>query len=294
MMWRGPPVSERSVVGRGRDRERHYSSDLAIAEPRRQLYNRRLSMDVGYPRYPPPSAHPYYEWDESYDSTSSINQRRDDRTRAAPSFYDKVEKKHGASSISFDNARSKLFAQLGQAEGFYQTFLDEFDSEVSSIKKYANDEILRQLWSRRIGDPASRRDSVTSEDLVTEWEKQSKKPLEKFEIQASKVKLRLYKAATADIAVPKSAKDESNMDSAKLLQDKIETAGEGIRKLLRKVYRSREYCCELLKELQQLKDLVDPAKSQSHDDEHGHGLDGADDSYDQPSGDYPDQNEVVY
>ncbi|KFY23023.1 hypothetical protein V493_06152 [Pseudogymnoascus sp. VKM F-4281 (FW-2241)] len=234
-----------------------------------------MSMNVGYPRFPnprefpPPPGYPYYEWDEFYDPQPPTGPRHDHhphpqpRPRRGP--HVEREKAHEDHTGNFDNACAKLFQQLEQAEQFYQNFQQEFDNEVTSIKKYAGDSILRELWSRRIGVPSSRRDSIKSEDEVNEWEDQLRKPCQKFKIQATKLDMCLQKAAAAVIPIPKSRKDETSVDSAKLLQDKIETSGEGILCLLSKVYRSRQYCSELVKELGQLKTLVDPQKLQDGD-----------------------------
>lgn len=230
-------------------------------------------MNVGYPRFPTPSEHPpppgypYYEWDEFYDPQPLTGPRHDRRPRPRRDSHVEREKTHEDHAANFDGACAKLFQQLEQAEQFYQNFQQEFDNDVTSIKKYAGDGILRELWSRRIGVPSSRRDSIKSEEEVNEWEDQLRKPCQKFRIQATKLDMCLQKAATALIPIPKSRKDETSVDSAKLLQDKIETSGEGIRRLLGKVYRSRQYCSELVKELGQLKSLVDPQKPQEYDEQ---------------------------
>jgi hypothetical protein len=230
-------------------------------------------MNVGYPRfpnpseYPPPPGYPYYEWDEFYDPQPPAGPRHDHRPRPRRDSHVEREKAHEDDAANFGSACGRLFQQLEQAEQFYQNFQQEFDNEITSIKKYAGDGILRELWSRRIGVPSSRRDSIKSEEEVTEWEDQLRKPCQKFRIQATKLDMCLQKVATATIPIPKSRKDETSVDSAKLLQDKIETSGEGIRGLLAKVYRSRQYCSELVKELGQLKTLVDPQKSQGFDEQ---------------------------
>lgn len=255
---------------RGRDRERSFFSDLTIGEPRRPHDNRRPSMNVGYPRfpnpseYPPPPGYPYYEWDEFYDPQPPAGPRHGHRPRPRRDSHVEREKPNEDHTANFDGACAKLYQQLEQAEQFYQNFQQEFDNEVTSIKKYAGDGILRELWSRRIGLPSSRRDSIKSEEEVNEWEDQLRKPCQKFRIQATKLDMCLQKTATAVIPFPKSRNDETSVDSAKLLQDKIETSGEGIRCLLSKVYRSRQYCSELVKELGQLKSLVDPQKPQEY------------------------------
>ncbi|KFY25853.1 hypothetical protein V491_01566 [Pseudogymnoascus sp. VKM F-3775] len=270
MMWRGSPVPDsRSVTAiRGRDRERSFFSDLTIGETRRPHDNRRVSMNVGYPRfpnppeYPPSPGYPCYEWEEYYDLPPPAGPRPDHRPRPRRDSNAESEKRHDDHTTDFEGACAKLFQQLEHAEQFYENFQQEFDNEVASINKYAGDGILRELWSRRIGVPSTRRDSIKSEDEVNEWENQLRKPCQKFRIQATKLDMCLQKAATAMIPIPKSRKDETSVDSAMLLQDKIETSGEGIRCLLSKVYRSRQYCSELVKELGQLKSLVDPQKEQ--------------------------------
>ncbi|OBT44793.1 hypothetical protein VE00_04944 [Pseudogymnoascus sp. WSF 3629] len=275
MMWRGSIAPDRHSVmaTRGGDRGRSFFSDLTIGESRRPPDNRRTSMNVGYPRfpnpseYPPPPGYPYYEWDEFYDPQPPAGPRHDHRPRPRRDSHVEREKAHEDDAANFGSACGKLFQQLEQAEQFYQNFQQEFDNEITSIKKYAGDGILRELWSRRIGVPSSRRDSIKSEEEVTEWEDQLRKPCQKFRIQATKLDMCLQKVATATIPIPKSRKDETSVDSAKLLQDKIETSGEGIRGLLAKVYRSRQYCSELVKELGQLKTLVDPQKSQGFDEQ---------------------------
>jgi hypothetical protein len=226
-------------------------------------------MNVGYPKYPtpsdypPPSGYPYHEWEDFYDSPST-GPHHDNRPQPRRDSHE-GEKTHQVPTANFDSACTKLFQQLEQAEQFYQNFQQEFDNEVSSIKKYAGDGILRQLWSRRIGIPLCRRDSMKSEDEVKEWEDQLRKPCQRFRIQATKLDMSLQKAANAAITIPKSTNEETSVDSARLLQDKIETAGVGIRCLLGKVYRSREYCFELVKELGHLKTLVDPQNSQEYE-----------------------------
>lgn len=268
-----PPDCRAMTATRGRERERSFFSDLTIGEPRRPPDHRRTSMNVGYPRfpnpseYPPPQGYPFYEWGEVYDPQPPPGPRHEHRPRQRHDSHAEREKTHEDHNGNFDSACAKLFQQLEQAEQFYQNFQQEFDNEVTSIKKYAGDGILRELWSRRIGVPSSRRDSMKSEEEVNEWEDQLQKPCQKFRIQATKLDMCLQKAATAVIPIPKSRKDETSVDSAKLLQDKIETSGEGIRCLLGKVYRSRQYCSELVKELGQLKALVDPQKPQEYDEQ---------------------------
>jgi len=270
MIFRSPLIPEWPVSARGgRGREGDYFSDLTSAEqPRRYPYRRRPSMDIGYPRYPPGPPHPFYEWEETYDPAASPGQRHERRVRDMSNGWEEGERRHDRDSVDFDKACNKLFKQLEHAEAFYQKFQQDFDSDVTAIKKYAGDDILKQLWSRRIGVPG-RRDSMSSEDLIVEWEEHLKKPCEKFGIMGKKIESCLEKTAAAEIVVPRSSRDESTMDSAKLLQDKIETAGEGIRNLLRKVYRSREYCSKLLKELDELKTLVKSRNSPDAEDEFG-------------------------
>ena len=269
---------------RGRERERSFFSDLTIGEPRRPSDHRRQSMNVGYLRfptpsdYPPPPGYPYYEWDEFYDPQPPTGPRHDHRPRPRRESLVERERAPEDHTANFDSACTKLFQQLEQAEQFYQNFQQEFDNEVTSIKKYAGDSILRELWSRRIGVPSSRRDSIKSEEEVNRWEDQMRKPCQKFRIQATKLDMCLHKAATAMIPISKSTKDETTVDSAKLLQDKIETSGEGIRCLFGKVYRSRQYCSELVKELGQLKALVDPQKPQEYDEQED-GFGGGDVEY---------------
>lgn len=277
MMWRGGSMAPDRRSARGRDRERSFFSDLTIGEPRRPHDNRRTSMNVGYQRfpnpseYPPPPVYPYYEWDEFYDPQPPPGPRHDHRPRPRRGSHVEREKTHEDHTANFDSACAKLYQQLEQAEQFYQNFQQEFDNEVTSIKKYAGDGVLRELWSRRIGLPSSRRDSIKSEEEVNEWEDQLRKPCHKFRIQATKLDMCLQKTATAVVPIPKSRNDEMSVDSAKLLQDKIETSGEGIRCLLGKVYRSRQYCCELVKELGQLKSLIDPQKPQEYAEQQRNG-----------------------
>ncbi|OBT69863.1 hypothetical protein VE03_00531 [Pseudogymnoascus sp. 23342-1-I1] len=266
------PDRRSMTATRGQDRDRSFFSDLTIGDPRRPPDHRRMLMNVGHPRFPNPSEYPPppgypYEWDEFYDPQPPAGPRHDHRPRPRRDSHAEREKTHEDNTANFESACAKLFHQLEQAEQFYQNFQQEFDNEVTSIKKYAGDGILRELWSRRIGVPSSRRDSIKSEEEVNEWEDQLRKPCQKFRLQATKLDMCLKKAATAMIPTPKSRKDETSVDSAKLLQDKIETSGEGIRSLLGKVYRSRQYCSELVKELGQLKALVDPQKPQDYDEQ---------------------------
>jgi hypothetical protein len=160
-------------------------------------------------------------------------------------------------SSSFVSAIKQLHKEIEAAEQVYFTFHSKFESDISNIKAYASQEILADLWDMKInGGRIDGRRSRRNEDGGTEVESR----IEEFESTGTKILNALDAAISARFSdVSRLSKNNDDLfDTARRFQRKIYVAGEQIDELLSKASRSREYCKNLVHELDFLKELVNP------------------------------------
>ncbi len=161
-------------------------------------------------------------------------------------------------------AMKELHKQIGKAETFYRDFQSEFDSDTSSLKNYANQELFKQLWvSKIVGkmDPLMREGEDDDPYSNSREEDDDEK-----EYQKKFGDMRRDMTAALKAAVASTMKGNvRNLEKAERLLDKVETAHRQIEPLLEAASKEKRHCKDLLVELDQLKNLVNPEADNNKD-----------------------------
>lgn len=166
-------------------------------------------------------------------------------------------------NISFGKGLKKLFRQILQAEKLYGNFRSEYDSDISGVTKYANEDILNKLWISKVKGKKNPGDYEGSHGQAVE-DAFLASPAEKFDAMSDKVSDALSGALDSfREETPQSRKQIPRVEAARRMAQKVGTASEQILDLLESAARGREYCSALLSELGLLKTLIDPNTEQN-------------------------------
>ncbi|XXH03039.1 hypothetical protein Hte_009429 [Hypoxylon texense] len=150
-------------------------------------------------------------------------------------------------------AAKHLASQIKESKEFWTMFQRWFDREVTEIKPYAGDNIIQQLWRKKIEHESKLR----TDDIQIH---------QQFSFQQMKLEAcvdQINKAATVfNECLP--GKDHSNHNSRQLALDKIRAAGSLVLKLAARSALNNSACTDLVTEASSLEKLVDPESSDAH------------------------------
>jgi len=157
----------------------------------------------------------------------------------------------------FGRAMRRLHEQTERARDFYNNIMDEFDQDItSSVKKYATEEVLAELWQNKINGKRDPRISVDDGEEDETFRETKGKVADMKRDLSNALLLALH--STIRHGREESVRNKARRDTAKRLLRKVETANALILDLLGQVRGGREHCVALVSELDELKALIDP------------------------------------
>lgn len=142
-------------------------------------------------------------------------------------------------------AVKNLAAQIKESKQFWATFLQKFNKEVAGIKDYAGNDIIQQLWRKKVG-------------VANKFKDIENKEHGEFHIHQRKLKVCLNEAyeAAGELSKFRPQNDPSYHDSRQLALDKIRPATTIISLLTSKSAQNSAACADLVTELLNLEKLV--------------------------------------
>lgn len=143
-------------------------------------------------------------------------------------------------------AAKQLATQISESKGFWIMFREKFEEQVKEIKYYAGQDIIQQLWERKIQHDSKFRNHKSQKHQQFSF------PLMGLEACVSQIN------DAADALTECLRKTPSKHDSRQLALDKIRTAGELVLELAERSIKSSSACADLVMEACNLERLVDP------------------------------------
>ncbi|KAI1772618.1 hypothetical protein F4818DRAFT_424956 [Hypoxylon cercidicola] len=140
-----------------------------------------------------------------------------------------------------------LATQISESKTFWTTFQEKFEKEVAEIKYFAGDNIMRQLWQKKI--------EYDSEFMIDETQIHQQFSFQQMKLEACMDQVNNAAATFAECLPQKS---HSNHDSRQLALDKIQAAGALVLKLAARSAFNNAACADLVTEASNLEKLVDP------------------------------------
>ncbi|KAI2468727.1 hypothetical protein F4781DRAFT_253585 [Annulohypoxylon bovei var. microspora] len=142
-------------------------------------------------------------------------------------------------------AAKHLADQISESKKYWITFQKKFEGEVAQIKYYAGDDILQQVWQKRIEHNSKYKNGESQDD-------------EEFSIQRMKLETCLDEVNEAAKAFVRSRPpdDRSDHDPRHLALDKIRGAGVLVLGLAAKSALNSASCVNLVTEASNLEKLV--------------------------------------
>lgn len=192
---------------------------------------------------------------------SDGGRRRKDRPRVSSGLSQEEDRPLPPGSIASNNgicaiinaelkislAAKHLASQISESKEFWSTFQEKFEKEVTEIKYYAGDNIIQQLWRKKI-------------EYDSKFRADESQIHQQFCFQQMKLEAcldQINEAATAfHECLPR--KSLSNHNSRQLALDKIRTAGALVLKLATRSALNNTACADLVTEASSLEKLVDP------------------------------------
>ncbi|KAI0839082.1 hypothetical protein F5Y06DRAFT_265963 [Hypoxylon sp. FL0890] len=143
-------------------------------------------------------------------------------------------------------AAKHLADQISESKKFWVTFQEKYNREVAEIRYYAGDDILQQIWRKRIEYNGKYKNGENQDD-------------EEFSIQRMKLETCLDQVNEAARAFVQSRPrdDRSNHDPRHVALEKIRGAGGLVLDLAAKSALNSGACANLVTEASNLEKLVD-------------------------------------
>ncbi|KAI1407744.1 hypothetical protein F5Y13DRAFT_174237 [Hypoxylon sp. FL1857] len=143
-------------------------------------------------------------------------------------------------------AAKHLAGQISESKKFWITFQEKYEREVAQIKDYVGDDILQQIWRKRIEYNGKYKDGENQDD-------------EEFSIQCMKLETCLDQINEAAKVFDRSRPqdDRSNHDPRRIALEKIRVAGALVLGLAAKSAQNSAACANLVTEASNLEKLVD-------------------------------------
>ncbi|OTB05053.1 hypothetical protein M426DRAFT_320114 [Hypoxylon sp. CI-4A] len=143
-------------------------------------------------------------------------------------------------------AAKHLADQIGESKKFWITFHESFEQEVASVRYYIDDDILQQIWQKRIEYNSKYRSGENNDD-------------EEFTVQRVKLETCLDQVNEASRAFARSRPlgDQAEHDPRRLALEKIRGVGVLVLDLAAKSARNNGACADLVVEASNLEKLVD-------------------------------------
>ncbi|KAI0009423.1 hypothetical protein F4779DRAFT_370943 [Xylariaceae sp. FL0662B] len=141
----------------------------------------------------------------------------------------------------------QLANQLIESKNFWVTFQQKYEKEIASIKAYVDDDILQQIWQKKVEYNGKHNSGENQEDG-------------QFNIQYMKLVScldQINEAATM-LASTKPSDHRSDKGSQSRHLKKIHTNGSAVAELAAKSMTDSAACTDLLAEISELQKLVDP------------------------------------
>jgi hypothetical protein len=165
-------------------------------------------------------------------------------------------------AISFGKAMIKLHQQIERAEQFYGQFRDEYNTDIQGIKRYVTDENLLTIWVLRV---KGQRDPKVAGNQDEE-EQQLAEAAERFPSFKKKLRDAFSEALCSTMNQGKTDRKAAiRLDSAKRLKEKVVLAHSQILDLLDLLPKAPEHCEEMLRELGELRTLIDPTTEKNQE-----------------------------
>jgi len=218
------------------------------------MNGRDISFGRRYPRYHSREfldPHPTFHLPEcEYGGASSRRQ------------FEHNPKSETGAALPFDRAIRQLRHQLDTAHELYSTFSTSFKDDIVSIKQYASEEILAELWSLKIdGFESKWMTSAERGDAMDEDEVIAGPKVEDFDEMERRVVRALNNVTDARVIdySQTSGGRAKPYNAARRLKQKVQIAKGQILDLLGNASGSRDSCDALICELELLKCLLDGA-----------------------------------
>ncbi|KAH6669532.1 hypothetical protein B0J14DRAFT_598901 [Halenospora varia] len=178
-------------------------------------------------------------------------------------------------NLSFGKAMKALEREIDTAQNFYEGFLREYDGWISNRSDCLTDDLLNAIWKNMIVGKKYK-NSISSDQ-----NNNSNNELEEYTQKFSNQKREITRAMSCALRSTMRGGRESSLvaarlNSARRLQEKIETAQHQITPLTDAALEGREHCVALIAELKMLKNVMDAESTKEliiEDDEN----DGEDD-----------------
>ncbi|KAI1474458.1 hypothetical protein K445DRAFT_9947 [Daldinia sp. EC12] len=143
-------------------------------------------------------------------------------------------------------AARQLAFQISESKNFWIAFQDEFEVEVKAVKYYASDDVLQQIWQKRI-------------EYNSKYKSGENQDNEQFKIQKMKLETCLdqVKDAAKEYIQSHPLNSPSNHDPRHIALEKVQVAGDRIILLAEKSTLSNIACVDLVTQASDLEKLVD-------------------------------------
>ncbi|KAI0881449.1 uncharacterized protein GGS22DRAFT_181612 [Annulohypoxylon maeteangense] len=251
------------------------NKDRLIREPRTLRHQQARHLHGGPPMYPQPQSphvatyslnganyfpHPCSYRGKSSDSRYGNSDGSGLGSRSKPSSKLEGEGNSTSPVSKTSNSRTNesigaelkvslaakhLADQISESKKYWVKFQKNFEEEVAGIRYYVGDDILQQIWQKRIEYNSKYKNGETKDD-------------EEFSIQRMKLETCLDQVDQAAKAFTRSRQtnDRSNHDPRHLALDKIHGVGALVLKLATKSALNSASCVDLVTEASNLEKLV--------------------------------------
>ncbi|KAI1401433.1 hypothetical protein F4819DRAFT_458273 [Hypoxylon fuscum] len=144
-------------------------------------------------------------------------------------------------------AAKHLASQVSESKTFWIAFQERFEKEIAGIKYYASDDILQQIWQKRVEHDNKYKNGENQDD-------------EQFSIQRMKLEACLDQINEAARAFVQSRPLDNrfNHDPRHLALEKIRGTGSLVLNLAARSAVNSSACADLVTEASNLEKLVDP------------------------------------
>ncbi|ETS74786.1 hypothetical protein PFICI_13270 [Pestalotiopsis fici W106-1] len=146
-------------------------------------------------------------------------------------------------------AAKQLHEQAKESMGIYQSFFDKYNQDISSVRDYVDTVTRRRIWQSKIAQNTQYSQEQEGED-------------QQLVYQVSKLQVCFdhFSDAAGYVTLQDEPSDANAYNSRYFLLDKIAHAYNRVKELARKTMMNEGACPDLINELQELHDLVDPEK----------------------------------
>ncbi|KAM0808122.1 hypothetical protein AB5N19_08464 [Seiridium cardinale] len=149
-------------------------------------------------------------------------------------------------------AAKQYYDQTKESQEVFEAFHEEYTNDIKSVRRYTSDDVRRVIWEGKVERNMKYKDGLGKED-------------KQLGHQQNKLKtcLARFREAADDVATKTPSTNDHVHDSRGLQLEKVLAAGERVDRLVCKALLDEIACKDLVNELQELLNLIDPRKPQN-------------------------------